>query len=310
MLKVCGLIILAVLQQLNLWGGTQEWFNQKLNLNTPVSAIIQGVDIDQLSVFAPPYKINSRSIKPLVKAKSVIALDPQSGQILYQKDAQVKRPIASITKLMTALVVLEEKSLRDKVIVSNKDTQTNGVKMWLYPGEEITVANLLKGLLIHSAADAANTLARVTAGSEEQFVTKMNQKVKELDLNNTHFVSPSGLEVKREDNYSTSTEVATLARVALQHKFIREAVKIKQTMIYSTNGQISHDLENTNALLDSYLKVKGIKTGYTDNAGECVVALANGKKVNQQVLVVILNSPDRFQEAKIVIDWVLRNYRW
>ncbi|MFC1686647.1 D-alanyl-D-alanine carboxypeptidase family protein [Patescibacteria group bacterium] len=310
MFKILSLIILILLQQGNIWGTTQEWFSDRLNLDQPVMAESESINVSDPSVYSPPKKTNQKSIKPFVKAKSAIAVDQKSGQILYQKDENTKLPIASITKLMTALVVIDENSLTEKVIVSKKDTQTEGVKMWLYPGEKIRIRDLLKGLLVHSAADAAQTLARHTSGNEKKFVETMNTKAKLLGLENTQFVSPTGLNGNGGDNYSTAKEISDLARVALENNFIQKTVNIENTTVHSTDGNIPHELENTNKLLNSYLDIRGIKTGYTKEAGECLVTLAQGSNRKEKVITVVLDSPDRFQESKVIVDWVFRNFRW
>ncbi|TES97792.1 D-alanyl-D-alanine carboxypeptidase [Patescibacteria group bacterium] len=310
MFKIVSLVILVLLQQWNFLGSAQEWFTDQLKLEQPVYANSYSLDISTPMAYSPPQKTNQKSIKPFVRAKSVIIVDKESGQILFQKDPYVKRSIASLAKLMTALVVIDENSLRDKVIVSKSDTLTSGVKMWLYPREKIRVKDLLKGLLIHSAADAAKALARHTAGNDKKFVKAMNDKAKLLGLENTHFVSPTGLNSKNGDNYSTAKEISDLARIALENRFIRKIVNTEETTVYSTDGNIPHELENTNKLLSSYLDIRGIKTGYTKEAGECLVTLARGNSGKEQIIVVVLNSPDRFQESKIVVDWVFRNFRW
>jgi len=310
MFKIVSLVILVLLQQWNLLGSVQEWFTDQLKLEQLIYANSHSLDILTPMAYSPPQKTNQKSIKPSVKAKSVIVIDKESGQILFQKDPYVKRSIASITKLMTALVVIDENSLRDKVIVSKKDTQTTGAKMWLYPEEKIRVRDLLKGLLIHSASDAAQALARHTSSNEKRFVEAMNNKAKLLGLENTHFVSPTGLNSKNGDNYSTAKEISDLARIALENRFIRKTVDTEEATVYSTDGNISHELENTNKLLNSYLDIRGIKTGYTKEAGECLITLARGGSRKEQVITVVLNSPDRFQESKIIVDWVFRNFRW
>ncbi len=311
MLKIVGIITIIILQQFNIWGITQDWILDKLELNKPIQIQMINIKPIETTIQRPPIKQSTKNIKPYIKAKSAIAIDQKSGQILFEQNANQKLPIASITKLMTALVVVNNNSLKDKVVVNKKDTLIKeGVKMWLYPGEEITIANLLKGLLINSAADAAKTLARHTAGNEEKFVKLMNQEAKKLGLENTYFVNPTGLDNKDEDNYSTAKELSDLSRIILKNEFIRKTVAIEKTVVRSTDGNIDHELENTNDLLSSYLDVRGLKTGYTERAGECLVTLAKGGNKSSEVVTVVLDSPDRFQESKVVTDWVFRNFKW
>jgi len=202
MFKTISIAILILLQHLNLFGTIQENISKHHQLNQPQVTEYRDIANFNLPIAPTPYKRTVKISNPVTSAKSVLVLDHSTSEVIFAKDADQKRPIASLTKLMTALVVLDHKSLNGKVIVSKSDTHTEGNKMWLYPGEEITVANLLKGLLISSAADAAQTLARTTSGSLKLFVEAMNTKALELGLENTHFGDPVGL--NDVENYSQS----------------------------------------------------------------------------------------------------------
>lgn len=270
-------------------------------------------------------------------------------------------PIASLTKLMTVTIILEENNIKDIATVSNHATTTPGSKIWLAPGEKISVENLLNAALINSANDAAVALAEYNSGNTADFVNKMNQKSKELGLFSTFFINPTGLDTEKvpgentnresaaspkktaaenkngsgptgiqggtqlilpaetalkqfepklpQDNYSTAYDLSLLGRYAFGKSFVRRTVGKKEFEIASSNEKLKHKLKNTNALLDSYLKVLGLKTGTTDEAGECLISVIENDSGNQ-ILTVILNSQDRYKETKILADWVFRTYTW
>lgn len=247
-------------------------------------------------------------ISPIIEAKSSIAVDMTSDKIMFEKNAYARLPIASITKLMTVTIVTDENDPTDIVTVSNYAANIEGSQMYLRAGEEITLENLLYGAIIHSANDAAVALAEHNAGSVEAFVEKMNAKAAELGLENTNFSNPIGLD--DYNNYSSSYDIAVLAKHIYKNQFVRHAAKLKELEVKSTDGTYSHLLESTNALLDNeYLNIKGLKTGKTDGAGLCLVAIAETTEGNE-VITVVLNSPDRFQETKVLVDWIFRAYSW
>lgn len=249
---------------------------------------------------------NPYYISPIINARSGIAIDLESGGILFEKAAHDRLPIASITKLMTILIVLEENDKTELVTVSSNAATTEGSKMFLRSGEKITLENLIYGALIHSANDAAIALAEHNAGNTQKFVQKMNQRTLKLGLLNTHFANPAGLD--HPDNYSSAYDIAILAKELLKHDKILEISEIKAINVKSIDGKIVHKLMTTNELLDSYLNVKGLKTGSTQMAGLCLVAIS--KYQNKNVLTVLLNSPARFRETKILLDWTFRAFNW
>jgi D-alanyl-D-alanine carboxypeptidase len=249
-------------------------------------------------------------ISPVIEAKSSIAMDNKTGVILYEKNSHERRQIASITKLMTATVILEdlkEGEISNIVTVSKLANIEDGSQMFLRAGEQITIENLLYGLLINSANDAAITLAEYNAGSVEKFVEKMNKKAISLGLLDTHFQNPVGLD--NTQNYSSAYDVAKLARYAYKNEFIKKATPIKEMKVQSVGQKYTHELKTTNELLDSYLKIKGLKTGTTEKAGLCMAAVAENDNGND-IITVVLGSPARFTESKILIDWVFRAYIW
>lgn len=252
-------------------------------------------------------KKNPYYISPLIDAPNAIAIDLRTGMVLFEKDSHVKKPIASITKLMTMLIIMEENALTEVVTISPGAAAIEGSQMFLQAGEKITIENLLYGAIIHSANDAAMAMAQHNAGSIAAFVDKMNKKALEIGLLNTHFANPTGLD--SPNNYSSAYDVAKLSREILKYDFIKKAALHKEMRVTSVNGGLTHQLTTTNELLDSYLNIRGLKTGSTDSAGLCLVSIAEGPDGNK-ILTVVLNSPARFRETKILMDWVYRAYNW
>lgn len=246
---------------------------------------------------------------PVVEAKASLVMDVGTGITLFSHNAETPLPMASLTKIMTAILILENHSLDEVVTVEDNMAEFGelGVKMWLQQYEKITVGNLLMGLLIPSAGDAAMALAIYDSGSAEAFVERMNRRAESLNLKNTHFMNPVGLD--KEGHYSTAADLALLTRYALRNKDFSRIVQTHRAVVTSTDGRIVHSLETTNYLLDSYLDVRGVKTGTTDDAGQALINLARNQG-GKEIVVVLLNSPSRFQESKRLIDWTFRSYRW
>lgn len=242
-----------------------------------------------------------------IQATSYLAMDIKSSKILTEKNADEKRSIGSITKLMTALIILDENNINDVVKIPLEATKAQGSRIWLAQGEKITIKDLLYGTLIHSGNDAAYALAIHNAGSAEKFAEKMNEKAKKLGLGATHFGNPAGLDF--DNNSSTSHDVAQLGIYAYRNNFIRHAVAIPKITVISTNGQFKHELKSTNELLEKDPRIKGLKTGYTLEAGKSFVGIAilpNGSPI----LTVVLDSPNRFKETQSLVDWIEKNFSW
>jgi D-alanyl-D-alanine carboxypeptidase (penicillin-binding protein 5/6) len=247
------------------------------------------------------------SVEPVIEAQSVMVVDFDSGTILYEKNSNEKLQIASITKLMTAIVALEEGNLDDYVAISSKAALTEGSKVWLLGGEEITLRNLLYAVLIHSGNDAAVAVAQHIGGDVDTFVKKMNTKAKKLGLRSTHFENPIGFDAK--SNYSTVYDLTLLARYAYRKPFIRKAAQTSSMTIESTDGGITHEISSTNDLLNSFLNVLGLKTGHTEAAGLCFVSIIENENGNK-IITVLLNSPARFTETKRLASWTFKSYTW
>lgn len=244
--------------------------------------------------------------KPLnIGAGSAVIYDVSSSQRLFEKHPDDKRPIASLNKLMTALVILENHSPEEIVTIGKlPQLELADQKIGIAEGEQFKLIDLTKALLIYSANDVANALAIYDSGSIDAFATKMNNKAKMWNLNNSSYVNPSGLD--NPDELGSANDVLTLATILIHNQIFREIVKTTNTRIASLDGK-SYSITTTNKILGQG-GVIGIKTGFTLNAGECLVTLS--QREGHQIITIVLDSPDRFQESKSMIDWAFNNYIW
>lgn len=256
-------------------------------------------------------KSQNISIEPVVEARAALLMDLDSGVVLYKRNIRESMAMASLTKIMTAALILESHDLNEIVTVQDDFSQLGekdlGVRIWLQQYEKITVENLLIGLLVRSGGDAALALAKYHSGTVEAFVKEMNRKAEMLNLKGTHFVNPIGLD--HVSHYSTAFDLAILTKYALRSKDFRRIVQMPRATIKSVNEQITHEFESTNYLLESYLDIRGVKTGTTVAAGESLINLARNDR-GKEVIIVLLNSPERFQESKRILDWSFRNFLW
>lgn len=252
-----------------------------------------------------PLPINfTNSSPPELSAEGVIILDINSNTIVFEKNPDTQFFPASTTKIMTALVSLEDYKLTDEVTVDTLITE--GQKMDLIKGEVMSVENLLYGVLVHSANDAAFTLAEHHTGGVEEFVNRMNQKALELQLTKTHFTNPVGFD--DPNHYTTAGDLAALANTALKNPVLAKMVGIAQITIADSSFTHFHYLKNVNELLGKVPGIYGIKTGWTEHAGQSLVSVVqrNGHKV----LIVVLKSQDRFGETEELVNWVFANIEW
>jgi len=259
--------------------------------------------LEILEIHSAPRMVAEFS-EPLVGATAAIATHLNSGRILFAENIDAKLPIASLTKLMTGIIARENFALGDIVVVSANASEQPPAKIWLKKGERISVENLLKAALIESGNDAATALGEKMGTTK--FVAKMNEKATILGLRNTHFANPVGFD--DAENYSTARELALLAQYFLRDELLREIVGTHKTTIFNELGG-AHHLVSTNILFNGYLEIHGLKTGSTDEAGKCVAAIA-ANEAGQNILALVLDSPNRFQEAKGVLDWAIRNWKW
>ncbi|HOV26632.1 MAG TPA: D-alanyl-D-alanine carboxypeptidase family protein [Pseudobacteroides sp.] len=245
-----------------------------------------------------------------LKAKAAILVDADTGMVMFEKNSHQELPIASITKVMSMLLIMEaidsgKITYEDMVPVSEHAYNMGGSQVYLEPGEEFSVLDMLKAVAIHSANDAVVALAEKISGSEEVFVSEMNDKAKELGMNNTYFLDCNGL--TDEGHYSSAADIAKMsAELIIKHPKILEITTIWQDKF--RDGKFS--LDNTNRLIHTYNGATGLKTGFTTKAGYCLSASAerNGMKL----IAVVLGEPDsntRFDEAKKLLDYGYANYQ-
>ena len=234
-----------------------------------------------------------------VSAHSAILMDADTGQVLYEKNAQEKSLIASTTKIMTALVVLEQGALDEVVTVPQAAVGIEGSSMYLKAGEELTVRQLLYGMMLSSGNDAAVALALYTDGSIEAFAQRMNDKAQALGLQHTSFANPNGLD--SEENYSTAYDLAKITQAALNTPGFIEIVSAKTIQCGG------HYLVNHNKLLWQYEGALGVKTGYTKKAGRILVGAAEQK--GRRLISVTINAPDDWRDHKAMLDEGFSRYQ-
>jgi len=234
------------------------------------------------------------------------ALVDGDGRSLWSRRETERRSMASITKIMTAVVALERSELTSTVVIPKASVQVGESSAFLRPGEELPMEEVLKALLVKSGNDAAVAIARHVAGTDEAFVQLMNEKAVELGLKNTHFANAHGLDAP--GHYTTAADLAVLGRYAMTKPTFREIVGMRTVTIGS--GKRKETLHTTDLLLGNYEGAIGIKTGFTDEAGYSVLSAAQRGGVTLYAVVLDTSSElQRFREAKEVLDWGFAHYR-
>lgn len=243
-------------------------------------------------------------------AKSAILMEISSGQVLLSKNPDEKLPPASITKIMTLLLVMEaidngKITLEDTVTASRNASSKGGSQIWLKEGEQMTVHELLKATAVASANDASTALGEYVAGDEASFVVMMNERAAQLGMTNTNFENCSGLDDTTENHYTTARDIAIMSCELMKHEKIKEYTTIWMDSL--RNGET--ELVNTNRLVRFYEGTTGLKTGTTSKAGYCISATA--QRNGMELVAVVLgsdNSTDRFEDAKALLNWGFSNY--
>lgn len=251
------------------------------------------------------YPVNQTKITaPFLSAQGAVVIDADSKSIIYAKNPDLWLLPASTTKIMTALVALDNYSLDDVVTIG--EIITEPVKMDLVAGEKITVNDLLYGLLVGSANDAALALAAYYPQGVVGFVKAMNQKAADLHLADTQYTNPIGLD--NYGQYTTVHDLSLLTAAAMAQPAFRSIVNTIKYTVTDIDKTQTHELENLNELLGQIPGLVGVKTGYTELAGECLVTFVTRK--NHSIITVILGSANRFGESRQLIDWVFTNFAW
>lgn len=263
-----------------------------------------------LSVPVYAEETETETVTETLSAKSAILMEISSGQVLTSKNPDEKLPPASITKIMTLLLVMEaldegEITLEDTVTASAYASSKGGSQIWLKEGETMTVHELIKATAVASANDASTALAEYIAGDEASFVNLMNTRAQELGMTNTNFENCSGLDDTAENHYSTARDIAIMSCELMKHEKIKEYTTIWMDSL--RNGET--ELVNTNRLVRFYEGTTGLKTGTTSKAGYCISATA--QRDGLELVAVVLgsdNSTDRFEDAKKLLNWGFANY--
>jgi D-alanyl-D-alanine carboxypeptidase (penicillin-binding protein 5/6) len=238
---------------------------------------------------------------PVTHASSVILLDAKTGQVLYEKNADEHRPAASTQKLLTGLIVAEAGNLDAPVTVDISDTWAEPVKLNIQPGETYRRFDLLQVMLVHSMNDVARCLARDNAGSVEAFADRMNRKAALLGMSDSHFVNPNGLPIP--DQYTTARDMSKVALAAYHNALLRSIVCLKEVDFTYADGRV-RKFENTNHVLLSWPNCNGMKTGYTDAAGHCLISSATSG--NRDVISVVLGDTGYvWKDSYALLAWGL-----
>ena len=239
-----------------------------------------------------------------MSAAAALLMEADSGAILFARNARERRPPASITKIMTALVILEDGQLDDTVVITEQAVRPAGIGLGLKRGQRIAMKDLLWAILLRSANDAASAAAAHVGGTEERFVARMNAKARSLGMEGTHFTNPHGLDDL--DHYSTAHDLALLARQALRNPTFARMVRTREAWLSIQTGRngrvVKRKLLRThNRLLEQFFEADGIKTGFTERAGRCLVASAS--RGEHQLIAVLLNDASRWTDAAAMLEY-------
>lgn len=248
--------------------------------------------------YAAPDRIGTR-------AESAALIDVKSGRLLYSQQGSKRMRIASLTKIMTAIVAIEQGKLSDSVKVSKAAYGKEGSSIYLKLGEEMSLHHLLYGLMLRSGNDAATAIAEHVGGSEQGFVYLMNEKARELGMEGSHFMNPHGLD--HDEHYSTANDMAKLTAYALANPVFQEIVKTEVKKVPNPSENWDRVWTNKNKMLNIYQGSDGVKTGYTKLAKRCLVSSAT--RGGQQLAVVTLNDPDDWLDHSRLLDWGFKHFK-
>lgn len=258
-------------------------------------------------------------------AHASLVLDVESGTILHYENGKAQRQIASLTKMMTAVLVMEKvKDLDEAVVIDEESVYAEGTKIGcprsgycisqrLKIGEKISVRSLLKAMLMNSANDAAIALGKHIGGSQENFAKMMNEKALSLGLTDSHFCTPSGLEIegREAECYSSAYDIARIAAYAMKYELLWEIFRLpSNTAITSLDGGLTHTILNTDLVLDQIPNVIGGKTGFTPLAGYSLLMAVADPTTKHRVIAVLLDDPARWQDIRSMLDWTFGSYNW
>lgn len=251
--------------------------------------------------------LDSTRPRPSLSARSAIVYDLQTERFLYAQDVKKQLPIASLTKILTAVLTIEYLDQNDIVTVTKESIKVDGDRQDLFIGEKIKVSNLMKLMLIESSNDAAYALAVHAKTKGMDFMKLANAKAQELGMDESLFLDSAGLS---DNAHSSVQDLAKLVVYALRYKDIWEPLQEKQLTVTSEDGKITHNAENTNQLLGVVANISGGKTGYTTGALGCMILIVDVPGHKDKIVSIILGSKDRFGDTKKLVDWIIEAYRW
>lgn len=251
-----------------------------------------------------PLPVSRNIPPPVVSAQNIFILDLNSNLVLWQRNADTRIYPASTTKMMTALVAVRQFPLSETIYINR--SYPDGSHLGLIAGQTLTVEELLYAMLVQSANDAAEVLAENYPGGRNSFIQAMNLRVLELGLKNTHFQNPTGLDDNTQ--YSSASDLTRLARIFIGYPSLSRIAATENAIISSPDYSSSFVLSNINQLLGKVPGVMGIKTGFTDGAGQALVTLVN--RGGHPVIITVIRSGDRFSDTKNLIEWVYSNFSW
>lgn len=258
--------------------------------------------VQNTETYKEPKKVDNETTE--FPSSAYYSIDLKTNQSLLNKNIDQKLPIASLTKLMTAYLVLSDLNLDQNITITTQYMHPDDATAYLAHGEVLPVKSALEAMLINSSSEAAASLAIADSGSIENFVSKMNSTAEMLGLSNTSYANPVGWD--DEKNYSSARDITNLSRILLRHKTFTETVSKKTAQIQTQSGRVVN-LESTNQLLGNNGFI-GVKTGFTFVAGECLVSLnANNEK---EILTTVIGSGNRFGETTQIINWIYTHYLW
>lgn len=244
-----------------------------------------------------PWNVEAKA--PTIGARAAVLIDVETGKVIYEKNAYNRLPPASTTKVLTAILALEKGNLNKVINVSSKASSVGESSLGLSKGDKLTLFELIHGALIKSANDACVAIAEEIAPSEEEFLGMMNLKAKILGAEDTTFLNTNGL--PQEGHLTTAYDLAIIARYALKNPLFADIIKKKFYTVIWQDRIRTRRIKNTNLLLWTYSKAIGVKTGTTDKAGKCLISAA--KDHETELIAVVLNSPDRFNEARALLEY-------
>lgn len=255
-----------------------------------------------------PGVLSNESNAPWVSAKAGLFIDTKNGIILFSKNINQRLPIASLVKVMTVLIALEHKSMDDTYQISEQAANMEPDKMLLIAGEKLTLKELLDGIFLVSANDAAEAIAEGTISSREDFIKLMNYKAQQLGMKDTFYANPTGLDEDTNNSYSTAYDLAILTRYLIKHyPQVVDISKTEHIYLPQTDTHQDYDMYSGINLLTTYPGVVGFKTGYTPEAGLTLITLA--RQNNHEIIGVLLGSGDRRDEAREILDYSFNKLR-